>query len=128
MLIIRLQRVGKKKLPTYRLIVSEKARDTHDDYVEQLGTYNPHVKENSFLPKTDRITYWLSKGAQTSATINNLLVKAGIVKGKKKKSVFLSEKRKKKIAEKAAAAKATADKKAAAAVSLSEQAAVAPQA
>lgn len=112
MLIIRLQRVGKKKLPTYRLVISEKARDTRDVYLEQLGTFNPHVKENSFLPNAERINYWISKGAQTSATINNLLVKAGIVKGDKRKSVFLSQKRKKKIADKSASAKATADKKA----------------
>lgn len=100
MLIIRLQRVGKKKLPTYRLVISEKARDTQDKYLEMLGTFNPHLKENNFLPVTDRIKYWLGKGAQTSATINNLLLKAGIVTGEKRKSVFLSKARKKKIADK----------------------------
>ncbi|MBI5728832.1 MAG: 30S ribosomal protein S16 [Candidatus Magasanikbacteria bacterium] len=129
MLIIRLQRVGKKKLPTYRLVISEKARDTQDVYLEQLGTFNPHLKENNFLPEADRIKYWISKGAQTSATINNLLVKAGIIKGDKKKSVFISQKRKKMIAEKTANAKAEADKKAAAQASASAAPAeVAPQA
>jgi len=42
--------VGKTKYPTYRLIVSEKTRDTCDKYVELLGTFNPHI-ENGFLPK-----------------------------------------------------------------------------
>jgi small subunit ribosomal protein S16 len=100
MLTIRLQRVGKKKLASYRLIVSEKARDTQDIYLELLGTFNPHAKENQFLPVKERIQYWLGKGAQTSDTVNNLLLKAGIIKGKVKKSVFLSKKRHAKIAEK----------------------------
>ena len=80
MLTIRLQRVGKKKFATYRIIISEKARDTRDTYLELLGTYNPHAKENAFLPKADRIQYWISKGAQTSDTIHNLLVTAGVIK------------------------------------------------
>lgn len=129
MLMIRLQRVGKKKLASYRLVISEKARDTKDVYLELLGTYNPHAKENAFQPKAERIQHWISKGAQTSATINNLLVKAGIIKGDKKKSVFISQKRKKTIAEKSASAKAEADKKAAAQAAESVAAAeVAPQA
>ena len=110
MLAIRLQRVGKKKFATYRLIVSEKTRDTQDKYVELLGTYNPHAKEQEFLPKTDRIKYWLQTGAVPSATVNNLLVKNGKKKKKKAKSVFLSQKRKSKIDEKN---KAKAEKEAA---------------
>lgn len=114
MLIIRLQRVGKKKFPTYRLIISEKARDTWGNYLEELGTFNPHLKENQLVAKVDRIKYWISKGAQMSATINNLFVANKIVEGKKKKSVYLSKKRKAKLEEKnkakvEAAAKAKAD-------------------
>lgn len=100
MLTIRLQRIGKKKIASYRLIVSEKARDTHDKYAEQLGTYDPHAKENQFKPKKDRIEYWMSKGAQTSPTVHNLLISAGIIKDKKVKSVFLSKKRQAKLGEK----------------------------
>ena len=100
MLTIRLQRIGKKKTASYRLIVSEKARDTHDRYLELLGTFDPHAKENQFKPVKTRIEYWLSKGAQTSDTVHNLFVKAGILKEKVKKSVFLSKKRQAKLAEK----------------------------
>jgi len=102
MLAIRLQRVGKTKYPTYRLIVSEKTRDTWDKYVELLGTFNPHI-ENGFLPKTDRIKYWLEKGAVPSPTIHNLLLKNKIIDGKTKKSVFLSKKRQAKLEEKKSA-------------------------
>lgn len=112
MLTIRLQRVGKTKKPTYRLIISEKARDTQDRYLELLGSYNPHDKTNGVALNAERINYWLAKGAQTSDTVNNLLVKQGVVKGKAVRAVFLSEKRKKKIDEKkatVAAAKAKAE-------------------
>lgn len=98
MLTIRLQRVGKKKMPTYRLVISEKARDTQDVYLELLGTFDPHAKENQFKPVTERIQYWISKGAQTSPTVHNLLVNAKIIKGKKEKAVYLSKKRSAKIA------------------------------
>lgn len=135
MLMIRLQRVGKKKLSSYRLIISEKARDTKDVYLELLGTYDPHAKENQFKPNAERINYWLSKGAQASTTIHNLLVSAGIVKGKKEKSVFLSKKRTVKVAAKnqaataaKAAAKEAAEKAAEAAKVAAEPAPVAPQA
>lgn len=116
MLMIRLQRVGKKKQPTYRLIVSEKTKDTHDTYVELLGSFNPHVKENGFLPKVDRIKYWLSVGAQPSDTVRNLLIAAGVMEGKKKKSVFLSGKRKAKLEEKKKTKAEAEEKKAAAKV------------
>lgn len=112
MLTIRLQRVGKAKFPTYRLIVSEKGRDTHDLYLENLGNFNPHVKENQLVTKADRIKYWISKGAQTSDTVHNLLVNGGVIEGKKKKAVFLSKERKVKLAEKKKTAEAAAAPKA----------------
>lgn len=112
MLTMRLQRVGKAKVASYRLIVSDKAKDTHDKYVELLGTYNPHDKETGIKFLVDRVKYWLSVGATTSNTVNNLLVKAGISQGKKRKSVYLSKSRRAKLDEKkkasaAASAKAT---------------------
>ena len=81
--MIRLQRVGKKKLAAYRLVISEKARDTKDVYLELLGTYNPHAKENAFLPNAERIQYWISKGAQLSPTVNNLLITHNVITGVK---------------------------------------------
>ncbi|PLX24659.1 30S ribosomal protein S16, partial [Candidatus Parcubacteria bacterium] len=57
MLAIRLQRVGRKKLPIYRVVVSEKTKDTYGDHLEILGTYNPHSKEANL--KVDRIKHWL---------------------------------------------------------------------
>ncbi|HSR89478.1 MAG TPA: 30S ribosomal protein S16 [Candidatus Udaeobacter sp.] len=105
MLTIRLQRLGKKNAPTYRLVISEKARDTQGNNLEILGSFNPHLKEGGLVPNIERIKYWLEKGAQTSNTVHNLFLKAGIIGGeKKKKSVYISTDRAAKLAEKAKSA------------------------
>lgn len=107
MLTIRLQRIGKKNSPTYRLVISEKARDTQGRNLEILGTFNPHAKENGLVPNAERIKYWLEKGAQTSHTVHNLFLKADLISGeKKKKSVYISQSRAAKLAEKVATKKA----------------------
>lgn len=95
MLAIRLQRVGRKKLPIYRVVVSEKTKDTYGDHLEILGTYNPHTKEANL--KIDRIKHWLGNGAKGSESIHNLFIKEGIVEGKKAKAVAISNKRKAKM-------------------------------
>lgn len=84
MLSIRLSRVGKKNKPTYRFVIMEKGRDPYGRALEILGSYNPHSKD--LQVKGERINYWISKGAQMSPTVNNLLVANGIVKGDKVKA------------------------------------------
>lgn len=95
MLTIRLSRIGKKRKPFYRLIISEKTKDPWGTFLEQLGHFNPHTKEA--VLKADRIKYWISVGAQMSNTVNNLLVKEGVIKADKEKSVFISKNRAAKI-------------------------------
>jgi small subunit ribosomal protein S16 len=77
MLVIRLQRVGKKNQPSYRLVLAEKTAPVKGKFQEILGNYNPRLKTKSF--EKERILYWLSKGAQASATIHNLLVSEKII-------------------------------------------------
>ncbi len=86
MLTIRLSRVGKKKLPSYRLIVSEKARDPWGTHLEILGQYDPMAKPRKIAFNADRIKYWISKGAQTSATVRNMLIDLKIIEGEKVKA------------------------------------------
>lgn len=100
MLTIRFSRIGKRKKPFFRVIVSEKQKDTQGHYLELLGHYNPHTKE-AFL-KADRISHWLTAGAGVSDTVYNLLVKHKIIESDaKRKVVHISGKRKAKLAEKA---------------------------
>lgn len=111
MLTIRLQRNGKKGQPSYRLIISEKAKATNSSVLEYLGYYQPANKNKTLELNKERIQYWISKGAQTSETVNNLLVKEGIIEGKKKKTFYIPTKVKKANAE--ADAKKKADEAAA---------------
>jgi len=98
MLMIRLQRHGKKHQPYYRLVVGEKRSKLLGKQLESLGWYDPQKGENGF--NKERISYWLGVGAKLSATTNNLLVKAKVIAGKK---MAAHKKAKKKVEEKAAA-------------------------
>ncbi|MFC1613606.1 30S ribosomal protein S16 [Patescibacteria group bacterium] len=98
MLMIKFARIGKKKQPTYRIVILEKSKDPYGKSLEILGNYNPRDKKCAL--KEDRIKYWISKGAQATDTVHNLLVSQGIIDAKKIKSYKISQKRKKKIEEK----------------------------
>ena len=82
MLKIRLQRIGKKNAPTYRIVVAEHTSGPKSGkYVEKVGTYNPKTKERSI--NKERALYWLSVGAQASGTVHNMLVSENIIKADK---------------------------------------------
>lgn len=83
MLAIRLQRIGKKKQPAYRVVVSDKKKDLYGKQLEIVGNYNPVSIPKTVSLKTDRIKYWLSHGAQASATVHNLLVREKVIDAKK---------------------------------------------
>jgi small subunit ribosomal protein S16 len=100
MLRIRLQRLGKKKQPSYRFVISERTKDTQGRALEIVGHYNPIAQPKIIEMKVDRIKYWLSMGAQPSNTVNNILVKEGVIEGKKAKSVTITKKRQGKLDEK----------------------------
>jgi|AntAceMinimDraft_3_1070362.scaffolds.fasta_scaffold46131_2 small subunit ribosomal protein S16 len=99
MLAIRLRRIGKKSQPSYRLIVSEKAKATNSSVLEFLGNYAPSNKEKTASLNKERILHWISKGAQPSASVHNLLLREGIIKGDKVKSFHIPTKVKLKKAE-----------------------------
>lgn len=82
MLKIRLQRVGRKHDPSFRVVVTDSRFAAQSGKaLEVLGSYNPRF-DNPTLKK-DRIKEWIAKGAQTSGTVHNILVGAGIIEGKK---------------------------------------------
>ncbi|MBI2035286.1 MAG: 30S ribosomal protein S16 [Candidatus Liptonbacteria bacterium] len=81
MLAIKLQRKGKKKQPSYRVIVQEKREKLGGLYVEDLGWYNPLNKEAQI--NAERVKYWIGVGARPTPTANNLLIKKGVIEGKK---------------------------------------------
>lgn len=81
MLKIRLQKTGKKNQPSYRVVLCEHTSPPQGKFIEILGHYNPRLKQKGF--KKQKIEHWISKGAQVSPTVHNLLVDEGIIKGKK---------------------------------------------
>ena len=84
--MIRLARKGKTKQPTYRLIISEKTKDTFGSFLEDLGFYNPRTNPPTINLKAERIKYWLSRGAQASPTVHNFLIDQKVIEGKKVKA------------------------------------------
>ncbi len=82
MLMIRFQRIGRTNDPAFRISVLEKARAAKaGNIVEQLGTYNPKTK--ALTLNEEKVKYWMSKGAQLTDSLRNLLISKGIIGGKK---------------------------------------------
>lgn len=122
MLSIRLQRVGTKKAPSFRVVVMPKHRDPYAKVNEILGHYNPRKQPRELVLKADRIKYWIDCGAEATNTVWNLLIDEKLVEGKKRGVTHLSKKRVGKLEKKegerkekevAAKAKAEAAKQAA---------------
>ncbi len=83
MLKIRLQRVGRKHEPSFRLVLTDSKNSTKSGkYLEILGNYDSRRGEKSEF-KADRVSYWMGKGAQVSDTVHNLLISKKIIEGKK---------------------------------------------
>ena len=78
MLVIRLQRTGRENLPTYRLVVAEKARPVKGKFLEIVGHYLPVRDPVVFEHADESIKKWIAKGATPSDTVARLLRKAGM--------------------------------------------------
>ena len=74
MLMIRLQRVGRRNDPSFRVVVVDSRRKTKSgNFVEIVGSYD--VKKGNAAIKRERVEHWISKGATPSLTVRNLLKK-----------------------------------------------------
>ena len=80
--MIRFQRIGRTNDPAFRIVVLEKERAAKSGRLtDMLGTYNPRSKAMTL--NESKIKEWISKGAQPTPSIHNLLVTKGIIEGKK---------------------------------------------
>jgi small subunit ribosomal protein S16 len=75
MLSIRMTRVGSKKKPYFRVVVTEGRTALQSSFVENLGTYNPRTKPAKVEINKERVQYWLQKGARPSDSVRTLLAK-----------------------------------------------------
>ena len=82
MLVIRFNTVGRKNHKQYRIVLQEKSQAPGNKHVAVLGSYDPHTKET--ILKKDLILDWITKGAQPSDSVYNLLVRNDVIKGKKR--------------------------------------------
>lgn len=73
MVVIRLARGGAKKRPFYRVVVADQRSPRDGRFIEQVGTYNPMVKENGIRLELDRIDHWLKVGAQPSGRAGDII-------------------------------------------------------
>jgi small subunit ribosomal protein S16 len=89
MLKIRMARAGAKKKPFYHIVVTDSRQPRDGSFIEKLGTYNPMLprdNETRVTLKGERITYWISKGAQPSDRVALFLGKAGLAAMPEKKN------------------------------------------
>jgi small subunit ribosomal protein S16 len=77
MLKLRLKRVGRKRSPSYRLVIMENTFRRDGRPVEEVGYYNPITKQSKF--ESDKIKKWLNCGAKPTKTVFYLLKKAEII-------------------------------------------------
>ncbi|HEY68688.1 MAG TPA: 30S ribosomal protein S16 [Thermoflexia bacterium] len=77
MVKIRLRRVGKKKQPSYRVVVADARAPRDGRFIEVIGFYNPRTDPETVRIKEDRALHWLSVGAQPTEPVARLLKKQG---------------------------------------------------
>jgi small subunit ribosomal protein S16 len=70
---IRLARTGRKNVSRFRVVAIDGPTQRDGKFLEILGHYNPQMNPKQFSINTERIAFWISKGAQVSETIHNLL-------------------------------------------------------
>jgi small subunit ribosomal protein S16 len=79
---IRLRRIGRKKLPLYRIVVADQEAPRDGRFIEILGTYNPKGTTAAEKVKVDaeKARQWIAQGATPSDTVQSLLKQAGVFK------------------------------------------------
>jgi small subunit ribosomal protein S16 len=75
---IRLQRIGKKKKPFYRIVVANSESPRNGRFIENVGTYDTLSDPSTVTLKEDRIKEWLEKGAITTKIVGEILKRQGI--------------------------------------------------
>ncbi len=79
MVKIRLKRMGMKKMPFYRLVVTDSRNARDGRFIEEVGYYNPVAEPVVLKIDEERAKYWLGNGAQPTDTVRGLLKKGGVL-------------------------------------------------
>ena len=79
MVKIRLRRMGKKKDPSYRVVVADERMPRDGRFIEEIGYYNPMTEPADVKIDAEKAQKWIKNGAQPSETVRSLLKKTGII-------------------------------------------------
>ena len=77
---IRLRRMGQKKAPFYRIVVSDARSPRDGRFIDEIGTYNPNTDPSTFKVDEDAAKKWLANGAQPTEVVGKIFKLAGITK------------------------------------------------
>ena len=77
---IRLKRIGKKKVPFYRIIVSDSKFPVQGKFIEEIGTYDPNTDPSTVKVNEELAKKWIANGAQPTESVAKLFRQAGIQK------------------------------------------------
>ncbi|HTY11790.1 MAG TPA: 30S ribosomal protein S16 [Bacteroidota bacterium] len=75
---LRLQRMGKKKQPMYKIVAVDSRTKRDGRFIDAVGAYNPATNPMTITLKEDRVFHWLERGAQPTDTVKNLLSRKGV--------------------------------------------------
>src|SRR5438309_3800205 len=76
---IRLKRVGKKKAPSYRVVVADSRSPRDGRIIENIGWYNPRVEPSAIHIDEEKVLGWLKNGAQPTESVASLLRRTGVL-------------------------------------------------
>jgi small subunit ribosomal protein S16 len=76
MVSLRLARHGAKKRPFYRIVATDSRNKRDGRFIEILGHYDPVATTKALVVKSDRVQYWLDKGAKPSGAVHRLIATA----------------------------------------------------
>ena len=77
---MRLRRMGAKKAPFYRIVVADSRAPRDGKFIEEIGYYNPLTEPVEVKVNEEKVSQWLSNGAQPTETVKRLLTNAGLIK------------------------------------------------
>jgi small subunit ribosomal protein S16 len=72
MTVVRLTRMGRKKQPFYRIVVTDSRKRRDGGWIELLGHYNPMNEEKTVKIDEERLNYWVSVGAKMSDRVKQI--------------------------------------------------------
>lgn len=76
---IRLARRGRKHRPVYSIVVADARAPRDGKFIEKVGTYDPHTRPGEVDMETDRVLFWLGRGAQPAGVVRSFCVMGGIM-------------------------------------------------